>query len=176
MIRARRIGSSFRRPRLHRYPHPARSRPARKLRSAVLESTYGDRTHPSRKNRIETLRRLLHKALADKGIVYIPAFALGRTQELLYELDRIGSMCRCLSIRPWGLKSRLFIHAWKFFGTRRPGISRQNGDHPFDFKGLYAIRKYQDHHRLLTIPGPAIIIAGSGMCTGGRIVDHLNRA
>ena len=43
---------------------------------------------------INTLEKLLHKALADKGIVYIPAFSLGRTQELIYELDRIGDMTR----------------------------------------------------------------------------------
>jgi metallo-beta-lactamase family protein len=57
----------------------------------ILESTYGDRNHPSRKGRVEALKKLLEKALADKGIVYIPAFALGRTQELLYELDRTAT-------------------------------------------------------------------------------------
>jgi hypothetical protein len=55
----------------------------------IMESTYGDRLHPNRKGRVEALRKLLNKALADRGIVYIPAFSLGRTQELLYELDRI---------------------------------------------------------------------------------------
>jgi len=55
----------------------------------VLESTYGDRNHTGRKNRIDALNKMLHKAMDDKGIVYIPAFSLGRTQELMYELDRI---------------------------------------------------------------------------------------
>jgi metallo-beta-lactamase family protein len=50
---------------------------------------------------------------------------------------------------------------------------KARGDHPFDFKGLYAVNRYQDHQKLLHIDGPAIVIAGSGMCTGGRIVDHL---
>ena len=47
------------------------------------------------------------------------------------------------------------------------------GDHPMDFKGLYAVRKHSDHLKLCDLAGPAVIIAGSGMCSGGRIVNHL---
>jgi len=47
------------------------------------------------------------------------------------------------------------------------------GDHPIKFEHLYAVERFQDHRRLLRLTGPAIIIAGSGMCTGGRIVSHL---
>ncbi len=57
----------------------------------ILESTYGDRNHAGRKERVASLKQLLDKALADNGMVYIPAFSLGRTQELIYELDRIGT-------------------------------------------------------------------------------------
>lgn len=141
----------------------------------ILESTYGNRTHPSRKNRIETLLNLLHKALADKGIVYIPAFALGRTQELLYELDRIGLNVPVFVDSPLGLEITDIYASLETFWDQGARDLQQHGDHPFDFKGLYAVRKYQDHQKLLNIPGPAIIIAGSGMCTGGRIVDHLEQ-
>ena len=141
----------------------------------VLESTYGDRTHPSRKNRIEALRNLLHKALSDKGIVYIPAFALGRTQELLYELDRIGLNVPVFVDSPLGLEITSIYASLETFWDQEARDLQQQGDHPFDFKGLYAVRKYQDHQKLLTVSGPAIIIAGSGMCTGGRIVDHLEQ-
>lgn len=139
----------------------------------ILESTYGNKLHPSRKNRLETLRGLLQKALADRGIVYIPAFALGRTQELLYELDRIGLKIPVFVDSPLGLEitgiySRLEEH-W----DQEARNLKKHGDHPFDFKGLYAVESYQDHQKLLQISGPAIIIAGSGMCTGGRIVAHL---
>jgi metallo-beta-lactamase family protein len=141
----------------------------------VLESTYGDRKHPSRKNRVEALRNLLQKALADKGIVYIPAFALGRTQELLYELDRIGLDVPVFVDSPLGLQiTDIYSNLESFWDAEARALMAQ-GDHPFDFKGLYAVRKYQDHKKLLTIHGPAIIIAGSGMCTGGRIVDHLEQ-
>ena len=47
------------------------------------------------------------------------------------------------------------------------------GDHPIDFEGLYAVRNHADHLRLCDMDGPAVIIAGSGMCSGGRIVNHL---
>jgi len=70
----------------------------------VLESTYGDRNHTNRKDRLNTLEKLLHKALADKGIVYIPAFSLGRTQELIYELDRIKTKIPVFVDSPLGLK------------------------------------------------------------------------
>jgi len=50
---------------------------------------------------------------------------------------------------------------------------KAKGDHPIDFKNLYSVERFRDHKRLLEMEGPAIVIAGSGMCTGGRIVEHL---
>ncbi len=139
----------------------------------VMESTYGNRNHPSRKNRVETLRKLLEKALADNGIVYIPAFSLGRTQELLYELDRIQVEVPVFVDSPLGLKITEIYSSLDGFWDKESRGLKSKGDHPFDFKGLYAVKKFKDHKKLLDIKGPAIIIAGSGMCTGGRIVDHL---
>ncbi|MFH0785231.1 MAG: MBL fold metallo-hydrolase [Pseudomonadota bacterium] len=139
----------------------------------ILESTYGDRLHPSRKGRVEALRKLLERALADKGIVYIPAFALGRTQELLYELDRIGLNIPVFVDSPLGLEITKVYANLETCWDKEAKDLKEKGDHPFDFKGLYAVGKYQDHQKLLSIKGPAIIIAGSGMCTGGRIVEHL---
>jgi metallo-beta-lactamase family protein len=139
----------------------------------ILESTYGNRTHPSRKNRVDALHKMLQKALFDKGIVYIPAFSLGRTQELLYELDRIGLDVPVFVDSPLGLQITKIYSNLETFWDQESKDLKAKGDHPFDFKGLYAVEKYQDHKKLLNINGPAIIIAGSGMCTGGRIVDHL---
>ena len=139
----------------------------------IMESTYGNRLHPSRKDRIEALRKLLEKALADQGIVYIPAFSLGRTQELLYELDRIKPKVPVFVDSPLGLAITRIYSSLEEFWDKEARDLKAKGDHPFDFKGLYAVERYQDHKKLLDIKGPAIIIAGSGMCTGGRIVDHL---
>jgi metallo-beta-lactamase family protein len=141
----------------------------------ILESTYGDRTHPNRKGRIAVLQKLLKKALADKGIVYIPAFSLGRTQELLYELDRIELKIPVFVDSPLGLQITKIYSDMKAYWDQDAKDLEAKGDHPFDFKGLYAVEKYQDHQQLLNIKGPAVIIAGSGMCTGGRIVDHLRQ-
>ncbi|WP_228721373.1 MBL fold metallo-hydrolase [Desulfosediminicola ganghwensis] len=141
----------------------------------ILESTYGDRTHPDRSKRIEQLKELLKKALADKGIVYIPAFALGRTQELLYELDRINLKIPVFVDSPLALKiTDIYAKLSSLWDDEAKELN-QKGDHPFDFKGLYSVKSYRDHKQLLEINGPAIIIAGSGMCTGGRILDHLEQ-
>jgi metallo-beta-lactamase family protein len=139
----------------------------------ILESTYGNRNHPDRKGRVEALRTLLKKALADRGIVYIPAFSLGRTQELLYELDRIGPKVPVFVDSPLGLAITRIYSSLEGFWDEEARELKARGDHPLDFAGLYAVEKYQDHKKLLDIEGPAVIIAGSGMCTGGRIVDHL---
>ena len=139
----------------------------------VMESTYGDRNHTNRKDRVATLDKLLHNALADKGIVYIPAFSLGRTQELIYELDRIETKVPVFVDSPLGLKITKIYSTLEEFWDKEAKTLISKDDHPIDFKNLYAVQKYRDHKKLLNITGPAIIIAGSGMCTGGRIVDHL---
>jgi len=139
----------------------------------VMESTYGDRNHTNRKDRVAALDKLLHKALADKGIVYIPAFSLGRTQELIYELDRIKIKVPVFVDSPLGLKITKIYSTLEEFWDKEAKTLKSKGNHPIDFKNLYAVQKYRDHKKLLNINGPAIIIAGSGMCTGGRIVDHL---
>ena len=141
----------------------------------ILESTYGDRLHTGRKERLETLAGLLEKALSDNGIVYIPAFALGRTQELIYELDRIGTTVPVFVDSPLGLEITKIYAGLEDFWDQEAKDLKARGDHPIDFKNLYAVERYRDHQALMDIKGPAVIIAGSGMCTGGRILDHLEK-
>jgi len=140
----------------------------------ILESTYGNRIHTSRKDRVKSLKHLLDRALADNGIVYIPAFSLGRTQELIYELDRMGTKVPVFVDSPLGLKITEIYSNLEEFWDKEAKALKEQGDHPLDFKTLYSVERYGDHKRLLDIKGPAIIIAGSGMCTGGRILDHLD--
>ena len=153
----------------------------------VMESTYGDRLHEGRKERVQRLGALLIKALRDNGKVFIPTFALGRTQELIFEIDRLFSDPKFkkkfpelenASIpvfvdSPLGLKiTKIYSSLRDFWSAETKKISA-SGDHPIDFKNLYAVENYKGHKKLMEMPGPAIILAGSGMCSGGRILDHL---
>ncbi len=158
----------------------------------ILESTYGDRLHEDRSQRLEHLGRILVKSLADKGKVFIPAFALGRTQELLYDLDRLFSdqkwnqqfpelqrQGRGKAPVPVFVDSPLALQITEtyselseFWDEEAKSLLADN-DHPFDFRNLFSVGYFKEHQQIMDYPGPAIIIAGSGMCTGGRIVDHL---
>ncbi|BCS95584.1 MBL fold hydrolase [Desulfoluna limicola] len=150
----------------------------------VMESTYGNRNHEDRTERVERLEKVLRKALSDGGKVFIPAFSLGRTQELIYEIDRIlsninpgdGSPLNGIPVfvdSPLGLEITNIYASLSEFWDRESQALLKEGDHPIDFKTLFSVRSYRDHQKALTVPGPAIIIAGSGMCSGGRIIDHL---
>jgi len=154
-----------------------------------LESTYGDTIHEDRSQRIDRLGQTLSLALKDKGIVYIPAFSLGRIQELIYEMDRLFTDPQykiqfpdlqttpipvCID-SPLGLNiTTIYSKLHEYWDTEASALY-QKGDHPIDFKHLISVHNYKDHQKLLEQPGPSIIIAGSGMCTGGRIIDHLNQ-
>ncbi len=145
----------------------------------ILEATYGDRNHGDRTERVNRLKSILSRALADNGKVYIPAFALGRCQELIYEMDRIfsasniGTRIPVFIDSPLGLEITGIYSRFSEFWDNEALALYKNGDHPIDFKNLYSVENHQNHVRLVSVPGPAIIIGGSGMCTGGRIVAHL---
>jgi metallo-beta-lactamase family protein len=155
-----------------------------------LESTYGNRLHDNRSQRIIRLTRILDHCLSDGGKVMIPAFALGRTQELLFELDRIFSDHQYTeqfpnlkpSARPpvfidtpLGIEvTEIYSSLSTFWDQEAKGLLGK-GDHPMDFRRLFAVEKHRQHEQLMNVKGPAVIIAGSGMCSGGRIIDHLAR-
>lgn len=154
----------------------------------ILESTYGDRLHESRKERIKSLGGILTQALADNGKVLIPAFSLGRTQELIFELDRLftdkelrqqfpelnsGPKIPVFIDSPLGIEITKIYESLSEFWDTEAKNSNIKGNNPIDFDNLYAVKDYKEHLKLSEIKGPHIIIAGSGMCTGGRILDHL---
>lgn len=169
-------------------PDPAVPAPCDLL---VMESTYGDRRHAERgETRVQRLGEVLSGAIQDQGKVYIPAFSLGRTQELLYEMDRLFSDPEWqerfpnLATRgrpPVFLDSPLALEITRVYAEHAGNWDceaqelLESGDFPMDFPGLYAVRSHRDHQRLLAYDGPAVILAGSGMCTGGRIVNHLRQ-
>jgi len=148
----------------------------------VLESTYGDRVHSGRKDRRCRLLNILKKSLSDNGIIIIPAFAIGRTQELLYELNEIIEKKKLPRLpviidSPLANKFTALYSDLKGFWDKESRRSLRGGDDPFVFPGLVSINNHRDHLRILRWlndkGGPAIVIAGSGMCTGGRVVNYL---
>lgn len=164
----------------------------------VLESTYGDRLHEDRSTRRQRLEQAIEHALANNGSVLIPAFSVGRTQELLYELEDIIHE-RQLNQRatpstsqapgvdwpqlPVILDSPLasrFTQAYRDlreFWNDEAQARVQSGRRPLAFEQLITIDSHADHLKLINYLSssarPAIVIAGSGMCTSGRIVNYL---
>ncbi|MCF8053426.1 MAG: MBL fold metallo-hydrolase [Desulfobacterales bacterium] len=145
----------------------------------VMESTYGDRLHGNRKDRQKRLGQVLDHVLADGGKVFIPAFALGRTQELIYEMDRLFEKgldkVPVFVDSPLGLAITEIYSSLSQYWDKEARKIAERGDHPIDFRGLYAVRRHSDHLALCDAAGPMVILAGSGMCTGGRILDHLRK-
>ncbi|MDH4568430.1 MBL fold metallo-hydrolase [Pseudomonas sp. BN414] len=199
----------------------------------VLESTYGDRLHEDRRTRKQRLKAIVEQALADNGTVLIPAFSIGRTQELLYELediihhatllpspsgrgaggegsqprtdiplagegpgeretnarsssteeDGIGPATTHWPTLPIILDSPLATrftrayrdlqHFWDAEAQKRIKVGRK----PLGFEQLLTVESHDAHLRMVrhltSTARPAIVIAGNGMCSGGRIVNYL---
>jgi len=166
----------------------------------VLESTYGDRLHAGRSDRQRRLEAEIDRALADGGSILIPAFSLGRTQELLYEIEDILHRKSLLSEQrqlpgddvlqaiDWSrlpvildspLAQRITqayseLHEyWNHEARQRLGEGRA----PPGFAQLVCVDTHAKHQKVVnylkSTGRPAIVIAGNGMCSGGRIVNYL---
>ena len=157
----------------------------------MLESTYGNRLHEGRRERKQMLQKVIQQALKDRGVILIPAFSIGRTQELLYEIEELIHRNRqqfAARDLPWRelevildspLASRftqLYRQLQPFWDAEARG-KLKHGRTPLAFEQLLTIDSHQDH--LLTVDylrrkaRPCIVIAASGMCSGGRIVNYL---
>ncbi|MDA7746238.1 MBL fold metallo-hydrolase [Psychromonas sp.] len=153
----------------------------------VIESTYGDKNHQGRRDRAKSLENVLIKAISDNGVVIIPAFSIGRTQELLYELEQIISRAKFKKLAdievivdsPMAAKFtkhyQRFQKLWDAEAKKRVKQGRQ----PLNFDSLYTVDTHQEHLQVIEYLSkrdkPAIVIAASGMCTGGRVVNYLKR-
>jgi len=153
----------------------------------VLESTYGDKDHQGRRERVKSLEAVLSKAVSDNGVVIIPAFSIGRTQELLYELESITSHSNDATLNdievivdsPMAARFttyyRKFQALWDAEAKKVVGQGRQ----PLNFESLYTVDSHQEHLQTIEYLAkrekPAIVIAASGMCSGGRVVNYLKR-
>jgi metallo-beta-lactamase family protein len=141
-----------------------------------IESTYGDRVHNRSGSRKQQLYDQVLATYRKGGKLFIPSFALERTQELLYTLSELKNNESDFPPVDIYLDSPLAIKITEVF-KKHPQTydeeARARTDQPFDFPGLICTPSVDESRKANTMEGPAIIIAGSGMCTAGRIRHHL---
>ena len=148
----------------------------------IIESTYGNRLHENADARITKLLDVILTTIRRGGTVVIPSFAVGRTQELIYELnkfydgdERIQELLRI----PVYIDSPMAISATEIFRKHADCFDDEtreyilNGDNPLDFYNLHFTRTADESKALNTSEEPKIIISASGMCEAGRIKHHL---
>jgi metallo-beta-lactamase family protein len=149
----------------------------------IIESTYGDRLHDSADERVEKLANTILRTIRNKGTVVIPSFAVGRTQEIIYELNEhydgesefkkefekinvyIDSPLASKATEIFKKNAHVFDEA-----TRDKIMS---GDNPLEFKNLYFTQTVDESKALNISTEPKVIISASGMCNAGRIRHHL---
>ena len=157
----------------------------------VIESTYGDKDHEDRTSRRLRLKQVLQSALADGGTVIVPAFSIGRTQDLLYEIESLIHEFGAEPVAPgveWQnleivVDSPLAAEFTRIYRQLKPMWDAEaqevlsQGRHPLGFDQLTLINSHADHLEavkyLASFKRPAVVLAGSGMCAGGRVVNYL---
>ncbi len=154
----------------------------------VMESTYGDRLHIRNDDKAEMFLNIVYETLEKGGTVVIPSFAVGRTQEILYELNKIKEeehsedfykKYNKLMTIPVFVDSPLAISATEVFRENMDLFDDEtqamikSGDNPLEFPGLKFTRTAEESKELNTMDDSSIIISASGMCEVGRIKHHL---
>ncbi len=143
-----------------------------------VESTYGNRFHERQAERSEHLLAVIREAQRDNGIILIPAFAVGRTQELLFQLNKLFGQEDIRNV-PVYVDSPLAISATEVFQANPENFDEEmsallnQGDNPLAFENLRFVRTQEESQKLNRIKGCAIIISASGMADAGRILHHL---
>ncbi|MEF1308593.1 MBL fold metallo-hydrolase [Vibrio mytili] len=148
-----------------------------------IESTYGNKQHESIETRTERLNNIIEHALDDGGVILIPAFSVGRTQELLFDLEQLIHQRELTSSLPIILDSPLaqkVTKTYRRFKTLWGREAKQRVEahrHPLAFDQCITVESHREHqalvNRLASTDEPAIVVAASGMCEGGRIVNYL---
>ncbi|OPY54749.1 MAG: Beta-Casp domain protein [Methanosaeta sp. PtaU1.Bin112] len=148
----------------------------------ITESTYGGRYHGPMEEAKEKLARIVNETALKRGLLIIPAFAVGRTQDVVYHLHELMEEKQIPSV-PVYVDSPLATNITEIFRqhpecydeeTERL-LLQDGGRDPFGFARLMYTHSTEDSKRLNDAPRPAIIISASGMCEGGRVLHHLRR-
>ncbi|OPZ83852.1 MAG: Ribonuclease [Firmicutes bacterium ADurb.Bin419] len=149
----------------------------------VIESTYGNRLHKDSSNRFENFVDIINETINNGGNVVIPSFSVGRTQEVIYELnkkkEKYDAKLKKLFKTPVFVDSPLAISATEVFRNNLDCYDEEareyidNGDNPLDFPGLQFTRTSEESRALNDRTDSSIIISASGMCEAGRVKHHL---
>lgn len=152
--------------------------PFEKADVVFMESTYGSRNHPSLKETAAATREVVAKAVAARGKILMPMFAIGRTQLIMYLLA--GAFKRgALSPFPVYIDSPMAIEATKIYGKHTELFDEEalamykSGDLMANLETVQFSQTAADSRALNEKEGPLLIMAGAGMCNGGRIIHHL---
>jgi len=152
--------------------------PFERADAVIMESTYGDRTHRSLHETAIEARKIVAEAIDKKAKILVPVFAVGRTQLLLYLLAA-AFRNKTLPRFPVYLDSPLAIEATKVYGKHNEIFDEesrrmmQSGELRAQLQSVRFCPTANDSRQLNEVKGPCMIMAGSGMCTGGRIMHHL---
>ncbi len=149
----------------------------------IMETTYGNRLHEEAGSRIDILMDIILRTTGRGGTVVIPSFAVGRTQEIIYELNKFyehnKEYQKVLDDIHVYVDSPLATSATEIFEGNAQVFDEDtkkyilSGDNPLDFKNLHFTRSTEESIALNNDPKPKIIISASGMCDAGRIKHHL---
>jgi metallo-beta-lactamase family protein len=146
----------------------------------IMESTYGNRMHASTGEAKEMLRQAVQETYERRGKLLIPAFAVGRTQELAYRLNQLWEAGQLPPIDVFvdsplavNLTEAFRLHPEVYDEEMRAAKLNEVDRDPLGFKRLRYIRSVEDSKRLNDLETPAVIISASGMCEAGRILHHL---
>jgi metallo-beta-lactamase family protein len=144
----------------------------------IMESTYGGRQHPPTVESFDHLEEVVKRTAARGGRLIVPAFAVGRTQQLVLMLHHLMNEKRIPSI-PMFVDSPLALNVTEVFRAHPECFDEdtyeylRNGEDPFGFNRLNYTRDVNESKKLNHMKGPFIVISASGMCEAGRILHHL---
>jgi len=148
----------------------------------ITESTYGGRDHGPMDEARKNLARVVRETANNRGLLIIPAFAVGRTQDVVYHLHDL-MQSKEIPQMPVYVDSPLATNITEIFRAHpecydeetEQLLMQEGGDDPFGFNMLRYTRSTEESKKLNNIRRPAIIISASGMCEGGRVLHHLRR-
>jgi metallo-beta-lactamase family protein len=155
--------------------------PCPKADYLILESTYGDRVHEDTGHVHQKLADTINRTAARGGRIVVPAFAVGRTQQLIYVMNELHAE-KLIPTLPVFVDSPLAVKATKVFRAHQEAYDHdtlgyvRSGDDPFSFDRLHYVQDVQESKALNDLRTPHMVISASGMCEAGRILHHLKNS